>query len=948
MRVERLVWSSWLCVSLCLSQLSHGSAGRSPLSPKEATQAMLKLMPNEKGFLTKLRNLVRAGADVNAQNRHGVSILHRVALFGGSSTAAKFIMDSTDDVPIPATFRETPLFFAIYGDNVEVARVLMEGRDPNFYDENEMTPLLYALEHKAHGVSKFLINKGADLDVSDKMGRKPLHLAQDSSVARLILAKGGDPDAQDNMGMTPLHYAADFDNRPVAKLLASASKDINIKGGDDEITPLYFVRSSEMAEIILKEGGDPNARTTSGQTPLHWVKDIRSIRIFAMYGADLNAEDGYQRTPMDYAATKEFLRALLLFGANPEKSYSYRQNNDNNKSSGGDTDKNTNNDNKGNNRKEHPTTKLYRDTERSRSEEAQDSNQPDFLTNLTTLARTKDSNPIIGREQEIAQVSNALRRKGMRGTVLVGDAGVGKTALIEGLAYLLAKGELPELAGREIYALNVGSMWGHSDNRYVGQLQKRVNEALEFIAAEPDKRILFIDEIHQLLGGGQVSTSGSPPITDILKSHLGRGDIQLIGATTHDEYQRIVEGDRAIVDRLLRIDIDEPSAEETLTILRGIKAGYEQHHGITVNDTALKAAVNLSRRYLAAQQQPRNAINLLDEAAAAMPYDAKRLTKRHIANIVAEKVGIQVATILKSRNEKAEELLPALQKEIYGQDHALEEIDSSLSIAFADLSDNTRPLATLLFAGTTGVGKTETAKVIAQHLFDSKDNLTAVDMSGYKHPTSVIGLTEVLTRAVKAKPYSVILLDEIEKAHTEVRHLLLQLLDEGRLTDSRQRKVDFTNTIIILTTNSTKIDKDFAPELLNRFNKTITFHKLSTDVSIRLVQKQLDALNHELGERKITVSLSDAAEQIVAEIGYHPEYGAREMARVFSQLVTYPLSRMINRGLVENGKDYHIDLQRTGSKKVKAILTLDNEVLLEVPISTKTLGKKNKNSRGVI
>lgn len=1334
MRVERLVWLSLLCLNLSLAQLLHGSASRRPLIPKEATRAMLQLMPNEKGFLTKLRVLVKAGADVSATNRQGMTILHRTALFGGNSAAAKFIIDSAGDTPIPNTFRGSPLYLAIYSDNVGVARVLMDKDvDPNFFDSNDKTPLLYALEHESHKVAKFLINKGASLDITNKTGHTPLHLVKDKGLAELILAKGGDPDAQDKLGMTPLHYAADFDNLPVAKLLASASKDVNIKGGNDEVTPLHYVRSTELAETILKKGGDPNSQANNGQTPLHWVKNKHIIRLFVMHGGDLNAEDSYGRTPIDYAATKEFFQSLILFGAELEKSYAYRHKYDKNNFSN-KTEKEVKQGDKNNNRQKHPTSDMYNDTERSRSEEAKNSNQPDFLTNLNELARGKDSNPIIGRKQELSQVSNALRRKGMRGTVLVGDAGVGKTALVEGLAYLLANGELPELAGREIYALNVGSMWGHPDNRYVGQLQKRVNEALEFIAAEPDKRILFIDEIHQLLGGGQVSTSGSPPITDILKSHLGRGDIQLIGATTHDEYQRIVEGDRAIVDRLLRIDIDEPSAEETLTILRGIKAGYEQHHGITVNDTALKAAVNLSRRYLAAQQQPRNAINLLDEAAAAMPYDAKRLTKRHIANIVAEKVGIQIATILKSRNEKAEELLPALQKEIYGQDHALEEIDSSLSIAFADLSDNTRPLATLLFAGITGVGKTETAKVIAQHLFDSKDNLTAVDMSGYKHPTSnndtstsssnknygnyassnnnkkhkqpdylsnlteevltkakspfigrereleqvvnslrrkgmrgtvlvgdpgvgktaivealahklakgelpelagreifaldvgtmwgheknqyvgqlhkrvndalkfiaaepekrilfideihqllsgryvstsgsppitdvfkpflgrdmqligltthdeyqriiegdraivdrllrididepsdedtlailrgikeshekhhdiaisdttlqavlnlsnrymasqqqprksitlldeaasalphdakrlfkkhiatiiakkigievatilksknekaaellpalqeqiygqdhaleavnssltiafagladatkpmavflfagttgvgktetakviakklfdsednfitadmssykqpasVAALTERLTRGVKAKPYSVILLDEVEKANKEVQHLLLQLLDEGRLIDNRQRKVDFTNAIIVLTTNSTNIEKDFVPELLNRLNKRITYDKLSPDVSMRLVQKQLDLLNHNLREDKITVSLSQATKRIIAEEGYSQAYGAREMTRVFEQVITYPLSDGINRGIVPSKQNYRIDLRRTGNKQVKATLMLDDKVLLELPISIQTLSKKTESYRGI-
>ena len=640
MRGNRFILLSFLCLNVCLAQLLHGTANRGPLSPKEATRAMLELMPKEKGFLTKLRALVNAGADVTATDKQDMTILHNIARFGGSSTAAKFILDRTGgDTPlITDSFRDTPLFLAIFSNNIGVTRALMEkDTDLNFFDNNGMTPLHYAIEYESHKVSKFLLTKGASLDIANKRGQTPLHLVTDKGVAEHILAKGGNPDARDNRGLTPLHYAVDFDNRALAKLLIKASSDINAKGGRDDLTPLHFVRSAELAELIIKNGGDPNAREQHEMTPLHQVKSVGIIRVFAMHGGDFNAVDKFGRTPLDYANTREFSQALVLFGADPEKSWKTKESKPKN------SQKNESNE-------QHPSKSLY--DKNNQSSDTKNSNQPDFLTNLNELALKKDSNPIIGRKKELAQVSGALRRKAMKGTVLVGDAGVGKTAIVEGLAYLLANDELPELEGREIFSLDVGSMWGHPDNKWVGQLQKRVNDALKFITAEPDKRILFIDEIHQLLGGGQVSSSGSPPITDILKPYLGRGDMQLIGATTHDEYQRIIEGDRAMVDRLLRIDINEPSAKETLTILRGIKADYEEHHNIIVTDAALKAAVSLSNRYMASQQQPRKAITLLDEASAAMPHDAKRLTKKHIATIVAEKVGINVATIMKSKTKK--------------------------------------------------------------------------------------------------------------------------------------------------------------------------------------------------------------------------------------------------------------------------------------------------------
>ena len=907
--------------------------GRRPLNPKEATQAMFELMPNKRGFLSKLKTLVEAGANINAKHRNGMSILHRIALFGGSSAAAKYVLDKGGDTHFPATFKETPLFLAISSDNVEVTRVLMgDDVSPNFFDGKDMTPLFYALEYESNRVAKFLINKGADIDVVNKRGQIPLHLVATKNLARRILEKGGDPDARDNTGMTPLHYAADYDNPEVAELLASVSSDVNAKGGRDNQTPLHYAKSAETAEIILKHGGDPNARSSHGMTPLHGVdNDLKLIRVFAHYGGDLNAVDNFGRTPLDYASTGEFTEALIRFGADRKKTYEWRQRNDFSKKEG----------------KQHPTKSMYNQQKEDTQDSSKSSSQPDFLTSLNELARQKKNNPIIGREKELKQVANALRRKGMRGTLLVGDPGVGKTAIVEGLAYLLANDELPELAGREIYSLDVGSMWGHKESKFVGQLQKRVNDALKFIAAEPDKRILFIDEIHQLLGGGFVSDRGSPPITDMLKPYLGRGEIQLIGATTHDEFQRIIEGDLAIVDRLLRIDINEPSTEETLTILRGSKTDFEEHYGVTIGNSVLQAALNLSDRYLSGQQ-PRKAITLLDEAAASLAHDAKRLNKKHLAAIIADKVGIEVATILKSQNEKIAGLLPALQQQIYGQDQALEEVDSSLAIAYADLADETRPRAVMLFVGATGVGKTVTAKEVARHLFDSEDNFISVDMSGYKHPTSVVALTERLTRAVKATPHAVILLDEVEKSHREVQHLLLQLLDEGRLNDNRQRQVDFTNTIIVMTTNSKRLKHDFAPELLNRINNTIHFRKLNTNISLRLVQKQLDELNHSFQEKNITVVLSKAAQQIIADVGYHQEYGAREMTRMFERLVKRPLAKIINGGLVRSGKEYHLDLQPAGSKRVKASVSVDGEVLMEMPISTKTSDIKNDNPRGII
>ncbi len=575
--------------------------------------------------------------------------------------------------------------------------------------------------------------------------------------------------------------------------------------------------------------------------------------------------------------------------------------------------------------------------------------RPDYLVNLNEQVQGNDG-LIIGREREIEQITNALRRKGMKGIVLVGDPGVGKTAIVEGLARKIVDGNLPELADREIFSLDVVSLWGADESKYVGQLHKRVNHALQFVEAKPEERILFIDEIHQLLGGGHVSMERSaPPITDILKPALARGDLCCIGATTHEEYQTYIEKDRAIKDRLLRIDIDEPLAEDTLTILRGLKESYEEYHGIVIAEEALQAAVNMSNRYLQADKQPRKAIKLLDEAAAVIARrDDNVLNKEHIAAAIAEKIGLQVDTILKSKNDKAAEVLPALQAEIFGQEHVHEEIAQFLLIALTGLTNEIKPQASFLLGGPTGTGKTATAKVLARTLFDREDNLIHVGMGAYKSPADVGALSRFLTHEVKARPYSLILLDEIEKAHPEVQHLLLQLLEEGHLADSRQQKVDFSNTIVVLTTNSKDLSLDFSPEMLNRFNRIFTYRRLDDKATARLVQKQLAEFNLVLKDRHITITLSNAAAKILAQRGYSQESGAREMQRVFDKLIKYPVAEGINRAVITSGNTYSVDLTPKNSRQVKVVLSADDEVVLELTLSTpiqKGVSQDKQNSR---
>ena len=891
-------------------------------SSKEATRVLQSLMPSDKGFFVKLKELVAAGANLKVKDKQNMDVLQRIALWQGRGGAAKYVADhlgmsktKTDD------WLETPIFLAVYSDNVEVVSALARHYDLNAVDKHGMSLLLHALKFNSYRVAKFLLDADdVRVDLKSRNGQSPLHFAIRAEVIEALIAKGANPNATTASGMTPLHTAVSHNRLDAIRALLKGGADPNNKATRSGLSPLHFAKSPEAIKLLLAHGGNLNIRSPKGLTPAHLVSDADTIKVMALRGAKLNAKDSQGATPLDYARLNDkstkLIDTLVVFGAkNTPQALKQLQ------------------------------EKEESDAEEEEGEWEEEQKQPEYLTNLTEEARKQTSNPVIGRKQETEQVLNTLKRKFMRGAVLVGDPGVGKTELIKGIAYMLANDELPEFAGMEIYSLDIGSMWGSAESKWVGQLHKRVNAALKFIAADPDKRILFIDEVHQLLGGGQISARGSPPITDIIKPYLGSGDIKLIGTTTHDEYQRVVEADRAIVDRLLRVDLDEPSSEETLAVLRGIKSIYEEHYGLVITEPALQAAVNLSNRYMADQQQPRKAINLLDDTAASLPVDSKRLTKNHVAKAVAKKIGISVATIMKSKNERAEELLSKLQQHIYGQDQALEEISSSINIALADLVDPDRPQAAFLLEGTTGVGKTETAKIIAQILLDSKDSLISVDMSGYKEPRSVAALTQVLTRDVKEKRHAVILLDELEKAHREVRELLLQLLDEGRLTDERQRKVDFTNTIIIATTNSRNAEAEFAPELLNRFDRVVKYQGLDTKVSMRLVQDQLDALNTYLKDKKISVTLSDAALKLVASVGYDKKYGARKIARVFTQLVKHPLSKLINQGVVSSGEEYRLDLQREGRDKIKATITTEEDgVVLETIIPYRDADKANNKS----
>lgn len=642
--------------------------------------------------------------------------------------------------------------------------------------------------------------------------------------------------------------------------------------------------------------------------------------------------------------------------------------------------------------------------------------QPTFLTNLNELAEKGKLDPVIGRSKEIRAVMEILGRRGKNNPVLVGPAGVGKTAIVEGLADAIVKGKVPDvLEGKTVYSLDLGALM--AGTKYRGEFEERLQALLKFIKNQNGQSILFIDELHQLVGAGK--TDGAMDAANLLKPALARGELHCIGATTPEEYQKFILNDSALDRRFRAVPVDEPSKEDAIEILMGIREKMEIHHGIKISDRAIYDAVFLSGQYIPDKNLPDKAIDLIDEASSALKLSAeampaslveleseirskkifaktqakpeeiekdisqleekfknqkavwekevlalKRVSElkhnlerskfeleqaqrtqdyeaasklkysvipelenelsksnnpwvlktEHIANVISRQKGIPVEKILKSKQEEILELEAFLKSRVYGQDNSIHEISEVLITAHAGLSDPTRPLGSFLLKGPSGVGKTETAKSLADFLFGSEDNLVRFDLSEFseKHsvakligaPAGYVGYEEggVLTEAIRRKPYSVILFDEIEKAHKDFSDILLQILDDGRLTDNKGRTIDFKNTIIILTTNSKNIETDFKPEVLGRLDAVLTYNELDNTIMESLIDKQIKLLNLRLETKDLTVELDKKVYEELAKRGYDPRYGARPLQSVFSQLVTRPLSKKVLEGHLESGK----------------------------------------------
>ncbi|MBQ4815588.1 ATP-dependent Clp protease ATP-binding subunit [Bacillus pumilus] len=598
--------------------------------------------------------------------------------------------------------------------------------------------------------------------------------------------------------------------------------------------------------------------------------------------------------------------------------------------------------------------------------------------NLTDGANAGLIDPVIGRDEEVARVIEILNRRNKNNPVLIGEPGVGKTAIAEGLALKIASGDVPnKLKNKQIYLLDVSSLVANTGIR--GQFEERMKQLIKELQNRKNI-ILFVDEIHLLVGAG--SAEGSMDAGNILKPALARGELQLVGATTLKEYRQI-EKDAALERRFQPVIVDEPTQVEAIEILKGIQDKYESYHGITYSDEAIQACVQLSSRYIQDRHLPDKAIDLMDEAGskANLSIDAasedeltnrlreiaaekqaalkeeqyekaaklrdeeetiearlqnKTNDKEHVVTaediqaIVEQKTGIPVGKLQADEQTKMKEIDVRLKARVIGQEHAVEKVAKAVKRSRAGLKSKHRPTGSFLFVGPTGVGKTELSKTLAEELFGSREAIIRLDMSEYmeKHsvskligsPPGYVGHDEAgqLTEKVRRKPYSIILLDEIEKAHPDVQHMFLQIMEDGRLTDSQGRTVSFKDTVIIMTSNAGSTDKTvkvgfqsdqeeaieeqslidslstyFKPEFLNRFDSIIQFDSLDRDDLVKIVDLLLHELSEQLKEQNLTVHVTNKAKEKIAELGYHPAFGARPLRRTIQEHVEDQMTEIL-------------------------------------------------------
>ncbi|HEU4624000.1 MAG TPA: ATP-dependent Clp protease ATP-binding subunit ClpA [Steroidobacteraceae bacterium] len=570
-----------------------------------------------------------------------------------------------------------------------------------------------------------------------------------------------------------------------------------------------------------------------------------------------------------------------------------------------------------------------------------------YTTNLNRMAQEGRIDPLIGRKLEVERTIEILCRRRKNNPLYVGEAGVGKTAIAEGLARLIVEGKVPEvLADCTIYALDMGSLI--AGTKYRGDFEKRLKGVITELKKQPGA-ILFIDEIHTVIGAGAAS-GGVMDASNLIKPVLTNGEIRCIGSTTYQEYRGIFEKDHALARRFQKIDVVAPSVAETVEILMGLKSRFEEHHGVTYADESLKAAAELAERHINERHLPDKAIDVVDEAGARLrlkPIAERETTVevRHIEDVVARMARIPAKSVSTSDREVLKNLERNLKLSIFGQDKAIEALASAIKMARSGLGDNRKPVGSFLFAGPTGVGKTEVTRQLALVM---GVEFLRFDMSEYmeRHtvsrligaPPGYVGFDQggLLTEAITKHPHCVLLLDEIEKAHPDVFNLLLQVMDHGTLTDNNGRKADFRHVIIVMTTNAgaqemarpsigfTQSDNSsdgmeairrlFSPEFRNRLDAVIQFNSLDSATIERVVDKLIVEVESQLEQKGVQVALDDAARAWIAQKGYDPKMGARPMARVIQEHIKRPLAEELLFGRLTNGGTVRISVSKDGQK----------------------------------
>ncbi len=564
-----------------------------------------------------------------------------------------------------------------------------------------------------------------------------------------------------------------------------------------------------------------------------------------------------------------------------------------------------------------------------------------YTQNLNNSAKEGKIDPLIGRDLELERVIQTLCRRRKNNPLLVGEAGVGKTAIAEGLAKRIVEGEVPEILQKcVVYSLDMGALL--AGTKYRGDFEQRLKGVLKKLQGNPDA-ILFIDEIHTLIGAGAAS-GGTLDASNLLKPALANGQLKCIGATTYTEYRGIFEKDHALSRRFQKIDVNEPTVDETVQILRGLKSRFEEHHGIKYSAAAITTAAELAARYINDRQLPDKAIDVIDEAGAAqriLPKSKQKKTvgKTEIEEIIAKIARIPPHNVSSDDRSKLKNLERDLKNVVFGQDKAIDALAAAIKMARSGLGNPVKPIGSFLFSGPTGVGKTEAARQLA---FTLGIELIRFDMSEYmeRHavsrligaPPGYVGFDQggLLTEAVSKKPHSVLLLDEIEKAHPDVYNILLQVMDHGTLTDNNGRKADFRNVVIIMTTNAgaealtktaigftnskqagdemAEIKRLFTPEFRNRLDATISFKALDEEVILRVVDKFLMQLEEQLHEKKVEVIFTDALRKHLAKKGFDPVMGARPMARLIQDTIRKALADELLFGKLLNGGKVTVDL----------------------------------------